>query len=393
MEKLIFGSLWLLALSFFMSISIMAGHHALIFIPTLYFLPKINWKKLTVSNWALIIFSLVLPITIIATANNPVGLKYFNIMKFKYYLFGALMAAPIGWWLKTKASQKQIQSLFWTAFISSSLASLSGMIGLFTGFNPLKWGPPSSATQNAGMFGMLMSYAHNEAIWCLILIGLFLNYKKLEKYFPLWLLYSAFALNFIGFIFAYTRGAMLAFIIALPFYFFKANKKKFLSAIAITTIIAGGIWLTVPKVKEIFTSRQHSNLLRIGQWQAAMKTFELHPIMGVGFRNFQPYSTIIKKEYGYPEPTWEGHAHNNILEIAAGTGLVGLIPFLVWMFGWFIESYKRDDLAAKIAFPCIIAIFIGGLTQNTITDGVNAFLFMLLYALTQIEVDTRPQDL
>ncbi|MDD4975349.1 MAG: O-antigen ligase family protein [Bacteriovorax sp.] len=298
------------------------------------------------------------------------------------------MAAPFGWYLKTKATLKQIKILFWSALISSSVASLSGMIGLYTGFNPLKWGPPSSATQNAGMFGMLMSYAHSEAIWCILLVGLFLNYKKLENYFPKWLLSIAIIINFVGFITSYTRGALLAFIIALPFYFFKANKKKFITAILATVLLSAMCWVSVPYLRVTFEGRQHSNLLRVGQWKAAWKVFELNPVMGVGFRNFQPYSTVIKKQYGYPEPTWEGHAHNNLLEILAGMGLVGGIPFLAWIFFWLYESYKRDDLAAKLAFPSIIAIVIGGLTQNTITDGVNVFLFMALYALTQIEVDT-----
>jgi O-antigen ligase len=388
MENLVFGSLLILALGLFMSISLMALSHVLILIPTFYFLPKTEWKKLSKSNWALIIFSILIPISIAITSNNEISLHYFNIMKFKYFLFGGLMAAPFGWFLKTKGSLKQIRILFWSALISSSLASLSGMIGLYTNFNPLKWAPPSSVTQNAGMFGMLMSYAHSEAIWCILLVGLFLNYKKVEKYFPKWLLVTAIAINFVGFVTSYTRGALLAFLIALPFFFFKANKKKFLAAIAATFLLAAVCWVTVPQVKVIFKGRKHSNILRVGQWQAALKVFELNPVMGVGFRNFQPYSTVIKKQYGYPEPEWEGHAHNNFLEVLADMGIIGFIPFLAWILCWLYESYKRDDLAARLAFPTIITIIIGGLTQNTVTDGVNLFLFMAFYALTQIEVDT-----
>ncbi len=385
MEYLIFGSLLVLALGFLMSISFLALSHALIVIPIFYFLPKINWKNFTVSRWALLVFSILIPISIALTANNEISLHYFNIMKFKYYLIGALSVTPLAWYFKNKATEKQIKWLFWSALISSSLASTAGMIGLYAGFNPLKWSKPTMELQNSGMFGMVMSYAHSEAIWCILLVGLLLNYKKLEKFFPKWLLVSAVVINFAGFVTSYTRGALIAFIIAVPFYYFKGHKKKFLTAIVATLLLTATCWITVPYVRVIFEGRQHSNLLRVGQWQAAAKVFELHPIMGVGFRNFQPYSTVIKKEFGYPEPTWEGHAHNNFLEIAAGMGLVGLIPFALWIFGWLYESYKRDDLAARLAFPSIITILIGGLTQNTITDGVNVFLFMALYALTQIE--------
>lgn len=393
MEYLIFGSLMVLALGLFMSISFMALHHVLILIPALYFIPKTNWKKLTVSNWALLAFSLIVPITIIASAKNEITLGYFNIMKFKYYLLGALMGSPLAWWFKTKATEKQIRSLLWAALIFSSLASLAGMIGLYTGFNPLKMAPPTSKTQNCGMFGMLMSYAHNEAIWCVLLFGLFLFYKEFKRYVPMWLLVSAGLINFAGFITSYTRGALLAFIIAVPFYFFKNHKKQFIMAVAAAGLFAGLVWISVPQIRYIFEGRQHSSLMRIGQWKAALKVFELNPVMGVGFRNFQPYSVPIKKKYGYPVPEWEGHAHNNFLEIAAGTGLIGLIPFCLWIFGWLFEMYRRNDLAARLAFPAIVAILIGGLTQNTITDGVNVFLFMLLYGLTQIEANTLSPNL
>lgn len=385
MEYLIFGSLMVLALGFLMSISFLALHHVLIVIPIFYFLSKTKWKNLKINNWALIVFALILPITIALTSKNEISLGYFNIMKFKYYLIGALMAAPLTWWFKNKATDKHIRAILWSALISSSLASLAGMIGLYTGFNPLKMAPPTSVTQNCGMFGMLMSYAHSEAILCVLLVGVIINYKTFSKYIPMWLLVSACVINLAGFITSYTRGALLAFILAIPFYFFKAHKKKFISAILATAVFAGVAFLSVPYLRVTFEGRQHSNLMRIGQWKAALKVFELHPIMGVGFRNFQPYSVPIKTQYGYPVPEWEGHAHNNFLEIAAGTGLIGLIPFCIWIFGWLLQCYKREDLAARMMFPVVIAILIGGLTQNTITDGVNVFLFMTLYALTQIE--------
>jgi O-antigen ligase len=388
MEYMIFGSLLVLAFGLFMSITVLALSHILIAVPALYFSFKQDWKRLSVSNWALLIFSILIPISIYTTRNNAISLGLYNIMKFKYYMLGALMGAPFAWFFKKRATDKQIRILLWTALISSSLASLAGMIALYTGYNPLKMAPPTSVTQNGGMFGMLMSYAHSEAIWCVLIFGLIINYKKIEKYLPVWLLATTAIINFAGFITSYTRGAHMAFLIAIPFFFFKANKKKFIGAITAMILFCAIAWTAVPQIRVIFSGRQHSNLLRIGQWQAALKVFELHPIAGVGFRNFQPYSTVIKKEYGYPEPLWSGHAHNNALEVAAGMGVIGLIPFLVWIFAWLVESYKRDDLMARLAFPCVIAIIIGGLTQNTITDGINAFLFMALYGLSQIEAHT-----
>jgi O-antigen ligase len=153
-----------------------------------------------------------------------------------------------------------------------------------------------------------------------------------------------------------------------------------------TIIIFIAARFVVPDLDRIFSGRQHSNLLREGQWMAALKLIELKPLMGVGFRNFQPWSTVIKTQYGYPEPLWEGHAHNNYLEIFAGMGIIGFLPFAIWLFGWLIDSFKRDDMIARLCFPAIIVIIIGGLTQNTMTDGSNVFFFMIIYSLFNLRI-------
>ena len=104
MEYLIFGSLLVLALGLFMSITFMALSHILIIVPVFSFFPQIKWKRFSKSNWALLIFSILIPISVIATHNDQIGNKFFHIMKFKYYFLGALMATPFAWFLKTKAS-------------------------------------------------------------------------------------------------------------------------------------------------------------------------------------------------------------------------------------------------------------------------------------------------
>jgi O-antigen ligase len=301
-------------------------------------------------------------------------------MKFKYFTIGALASFPITWWLNKKATLKQIQFLFKAVLISSSLASISGMIGWLTGFNPLKWAPPTINYQNAGMFSISLTYSHNEAVFCILLIGILLNYNEFKEYVSKKLLIACFIINLIGFYTSYSRGAFIAFLVVLPFFFFKKNLKKFVIAIITSSIFFYLAYYYFPHFKTVFSGRQHSSGLRYGLWMAALKLFELNPIMGVGFRNFQPWSTFIKSQYGYFEPLWEGHAHNNYLEILAGMGLVGIIPFIIWIFGWLIDSFKRDDLLGKIFFPTILMIILGGLTQNTITDGVNLFFFMALYS-------------
>lgn len=66
-------------------------------------------------------------------------------------------------------------------------------------------------------------------------------------------------------------------------------------------------------------------------WRGAVKDFHNHPVIGVGFGN---YAIIFDKMfdskfYNYATgDTYFDRAHNNLIDIASTTGLVGLITYL-----------------------------------------------------------------
>ncbi|MBI5650971.1 MAG: O-antigen ligase family protein [Chloroflexi bacterium] len=65
---------------------------------------------------------------------------------------------------------------------------------------------------------------------------------------------------------------------------------------------------------------------RMAHWQAAAEMFAEHPWLGVGFGNYEPVYPA------YALPRWNdplGHAHNYYLNIAAETGAIGLIAYLI----------------------------------------------------------------
>jgi len=68
---------------------------------------------------------------------------------------------------------------------------------------------------------------------------------------------------------------------------------------------------------------------RLAHWQAAVRMIEAHPWTGVGFSNYQP----VYEQYrllNWPLPL--GHAHNIYLNVAAETGLPGLLAYLgLWV--------------------------------------------------------------
>lgn len=73
---------------------------------------------------------------------------------------------------------------------------------------------------------------------------------------------------------------------------------------------------------------------RMAHWQAAAEMFADHPLLGVGFGN---YATVYP---AYALPRWSdplGHAHNYYLNVAAESGSIGLLSFLVL---WGIAAWQ-----------------------------------------------------
>ncbi len=86
---------------------------------------------------------------------------------------------------------------------------------------------------------------------------------------------------------------------------------------------------------------------RLAHWQAAVRMIETHPWTGVGFSNYQP----VYEQYrllNWPMPL--GHAHNIYLNVAAETGLPGLLVYLgLWtaIFALTIRTLGRQSGAYR----------------------------------------------
>lgn len=380
MNLLIYGSMMVLALGLLTSMSLLGLVHILISIPSLYFIKKTNFKEMPKSSWALlglcvaIVFSVIINLSIMHEGLKP-------IFKVKYFLFGFLMIAPLSWYFKNYFNEKKISYLLYVFCVASLIAGIAGTIGRMTGFNPVSMKAVNMG-RNAGLFGHVLNYAHNLAFFQVIALGLLLSYKEIERFINKKFLYFIFIFNIYALYTSLTRGAMLAFLVAIPFYFFRNNKKYFL--IMITLIAIAG--LSAYKISGKKLQRADSDVERISQWKAAWAGFKERPIFGYGYLNFEHHSKEIKIRNNIEKQDYNGHAHNSELEILATTGIVGFLFYFVWIATWFMEMYRRNDVIAKIALPFIIAFLVGGLTQSTMGLGVNLFFIMAAYSFSQINL-------
>jgi O-antigen ligase len=103
------------------------------------------------------------------------------------------------------------------------------------------------------------------------------------------------------------------------------------------------------------TDANYANLERLAFWQAAAEMWSDHLWLGVGFGNYQ----AVYPQYSLPK--WRmalGHAHNYYFNIAAETGLLGLLAYLAL---WSAVIYRlvgtvlttRSDYAKALALGAL----------------------------------------
>lgn len=374
---MIYGSLMVLALGLLTSMTLLSLSHLLMLLPGLYFLSKTDYKKLSGSSWALLLLTFIIVLSVVF--NQDIAAKGFSpALKAKYFLFGFLSIVPIGWYLKNHYNEKKISTLLYAVCIATTVATLCGLCGTFFGYIPLINKVVPVAGRYGGLFGMVMNYAHNMAYFLIIILGLLLNYKTTKKWINIKILIAVFVICIIGFYFSYTRGAWLAFLAGIPFFFFKKHKAYFLSIIVGLFILGASIYYFAGAN----VVRPQSEVERISQWKSAIKAFEERPVLGFGYLNFEAHSSNIKKRYGIEAAYFRSHAHNNFLEILASTGILGFCAFIAWLFLWFKEMYKANDVISDIGVSFIVVFIVGGLTQSTISLGINLFFIMAVWSIT-----------
>jgi len=99
---------------------------------------------------------------------------------------------------------------------------------------------------------------------------------------------------------------------------------------------------------------------RFSYWKGAIDLFCHHPLVGVGLGNFPKAFLALDNSLNYtPQNIDMIHAHNSYLQMAAETGVIGLLPFLtLWALlalKLFSNTNKHDVLNFNFTFS--LAVF------------------------------------
>lgn len=207
---------------------------------------------------------------------------------------------------------------------------------------------------------------------------------------------------------AHTSGAIIGLFFSallLFFLFGLFHKNKTWRRVSLITFIAAVIVIVVIFSRHKAAWFQNSFLknlsfqkatfqTRLISWKGAVADFKHHPLLGTGFGNY----TIIFDKYFDPKffnyattETYFDRAHNNLIDIASTTGLIGLLTYLS-IFGAVLyylgrEFKKNGGLAGGVEEPnrrnleiiFIIALLAAYFVQNlAVFDSLVTYIGLMI---------------
>jgi len=207
---------------------------------------------------------------------------------------------------------------------SFKLSLFGAKTWVLRGFGFRKWGiqGPPGFFENSGELSIQM------LMFAPIAYELALFFKSRLSRTGYWIAMAVPVTGVMTVLGASSRGAQIA--LAYQAYRTKFKGKLNLKLLVVLAAIAWGCWALLPdaqKARFLTIGDDKSSQQRLYYWQAGVRMIEKHPLLGVGYFNFQPYFAIHESNeilYGVAQLP-----HNIFVQVGTDAGLIGLGVFLM----------------------------------------------------------------
>ena len=209
----------------------------------------------------------------------------------------------------------------------------------------------------------------------------------------------------IGLVCNKSRGAWLTELIVVPIATFRylRQNRKYMVVFALVFMGMAGYIISNPQYMQriysiVNTTTDRSNADRIWTWKSAKLMIQDYPVTGVGLGQFRDKYVRYKYEQ---ESQNLPHTHNNFIQIAVESGLIGLAGFLYFVLYYLCKSwndYRNKinpyDLLIFTTFLAHICLF--GQIDYTLWHGAETqpvFWFLLTTLMKLKETDEQDNNL
>ncbi|MCX5694164.1 MAG: O-antigen ligase family protein [Candidatus Omnitrophica bacterium] len=347
-------------------------------------------ERLCSFSWALVIFGVFMLIGACSFINS---VDYGNSLKGMFKLLKYLMIFMV-------CSQNiKDREHFWKIGVCSACAiSLIGIDALWQIFSGKDFIRGNALQGVIGLVRATASFPGCNAmgIYLTALTPLAAGLVLFSQQLKSKILFSIAALiGCIGVYLSLSRGAGLGLFISILFLSLIRKNKIIISGLVLLLVVYPFI---MPKnIKEWVKTVDNNPLavivdpVRMCIFENSVNMIKNHPFVGVGINTFS-------KNYGkYRTPSVEArfktsatiYAHNNFLQMAGETGLLGLGVFLIFLFfvlksAWFAFKKNADWFLRAFSISCfaaIIAYLINGLTETSLYHSRLVMIFWFLVGL------------
>ena len=229
-----------------------------------------------------------------------------------------------------------------------------------------------------------------------------------------WTLLGGASLIFSGLLSTGSRGGFLGALAGLLSWFlilrsevrgFSGLREK-ISAIpkpifqVLSPFLLGGLALFGrPFLIRLWDSTLHAGnslaVSRLHIWKPAIRMIAAHPLSGVGLDNFKiafPYYSGIEFNQIDGMFTSSRMAHNELLQIASTTGLLGLGAYLtvLLVFGkWTVQTFRAAPPSRRWLLAALVASAVAYQVQNFFSFGVAALNWLWFFILAAVQAFNR----
>ena len=337
-----------------------------------------TWKE---QRWPLgIPFGLFVLACLIAVVNAyDVNYSYSSLKKLLEFL--------IFFWVLNCVRDNNLRNSLSLILITS--ATLAGLFGLYQYWQVFDFNQKFSIfiiTENRpeGTLSTYMTFAGLLMLAGVIALAKILFQKPTHK----WLLGSIGIIT-LSLLLNLSRQAWFGFLIALIFLVFFWRKKILLLIPIMLLVIYVASPLSVQqRAKSTLSGEDRTFTMRTALWKGGWKIFKDYPLTGCGFRCVD----LVNSQY--PDPTgyiarFRG-MHNNLIQVAVDTGILGVTAWLGIWFYFFRFLYHKAITLEKNAnerwvilgsAAAMLAFLAAGFFETNFYDSEVAMLLYFIMAL------------
>jgi len=198
---------------------------------------------------------------------------------------------------------------------------------------------------------------------------------------------TIFILLFSGYVFLFSRGAFLALLSGLTVLF--ASDWKRAARVFLYSLVLFLLFFNVPRIRDSWASKIGVPGDRVTVWKGALKAWKQRPLLGWGLGGFERAYKIhrvpMESDIGRYEKT-TAFAHNEYLQIAVETGLLGLLAWLAFIFALMKKGFataRRDPSKweTTAALACLVMFLAHAAIDFNLHLPIIGFLFSIFAAL------------